>query len=179
METVPEKALKRPRGPMASYAYFVKHCREQYKGQSCRFADLTKECSEKWKGLSEEERKVFKDMAAQDNKRYKVEKKKFLEQGGVGYRSKRGTCRKRSALPTTPVKPLSGYSWFSRDEGVKLKGDPNVVGTRGLVGKTLARMWAVADPATKQKYQALAERDKVRYAKEMEMEAQKKQSPRS
>jgi high mobility group protein B1 len=39
----------------------------------------------------------------------------------------------------------------------------------GDVAKELGRLWALASPETKQKYQAMSDKDKARYEREMQI----------
>jgi hypothetical protein len=47
---------KKPRGKMASYAFFVQTCREEHNKKhpdaSVNFSEFSKKCSERWKTIS-------------------------------------------------------------------------------------------------------------------------------
>ena len=56
----------------------------------------------------------------------------------------------------------SAFFWFCNDERPKVKAINPEYGV-GDVAKELGRRWAEADPDTKSKYEAMAEKDKARY----------------
>lgn len=58
----------------------------------------------------------------------------------------------------------SAFFWFCNDERSKVKGQNPEYGV-GDIAKELGRRWADADPESKSKYEALAEKDKARYEK--------------
>ncbi|XP_030762476.1 high mobility group protein DSP1-like [Sitophilus oryzae] len=60
----------------------------------------------------------------------------------------------------------SAFFWFSNDERSKVKAANPEYGV-GDIAKELGRRWAEADPETRSKYDVLADKDKIRYEKEM------------
>lgn len=60
----------------------------------------------------------------------------------------------------------SAFFWFCNDERGKVKGENPEYGV-GDIAKELGRRWADASPESKSKFEALAEKDKARYEKEM------------
>eukprot|EP00798_Chlamydomonas_sp_ICE-L_P007605 gene7605-758_t len=72
---------------------------------------------------------------------------------------------KKEKDPNAPKKPLSGYMFFCKDnrEAVKEK-DPSLKITE--IASELGRMWKLLTDEEKKPFQAQAEKDKERYAKE-------------
>ncbi|ESO10510.1 hypothetical protein HELRODRAFT_91764 [Helobdella robusta] len=75
------KDLKKPKDKMSAYAFFMQATREEQKknsGESRSFLDFSKKASERWKNLSVEDRKTYKEMAANDSVRYKKEMANYV-----------------------------------------------------------------------------------------------------
>ncbi|KAJ3064077.1 hypothetical protein BCR33DRAFT_761755 [Rhizoclosmatium globosum] len=68
--------------------------------------------------------------------------------------------------PNAPKKALSAYLLFANDNRARVK-EENPDATFGTMGKILGAEWKEASEAVKQKYVALQEKDKERYAKAM------------
>lgn len=58
----------------------------------------------------------------------------------------------------------SAFFIFCKDERAKVKGANPEYGV-GDIAKELGKRWAEADPASKSKYEAMAEKEKARYDK--------------
>lgn len=58
----------------------------------------------------------------------------------------------------------SAFFWFCNDERGQVKANNPDYGV-GDIAKELGRKWADAEPHVKQKYEAMAEKDKARYEK--------------
>merc|ERR1711972_1138570 len=73
---------------------------------------------------------------------------------------------KKKKDPNAPKRPLAAYMFFCQEKRSVVKEEqPDI--SFGEVGKVLGKMWADADEATKKKFTDMAEKDKVRYVKEM------------
>jgi len=83
-----------------------------------------------------------------------------------GEKQRRG--KKKRKDPNAPKRSLSAFFWFCNDERSKVKGLNPEYGI-GDVAKELGRLWAECTPETKQKYQAMSEKDKARYEREMHL----------
>lgn len=157
----------KPRGRMTAYAYFVQTCREEHKrkhpDENVVFSEFSRKCAERWKTISEKEKKRFQDMAERDKKRYESEMQDYVPPKGEKGRGKK---RRHTKDPNAPKRSLSAFFWFCNDERPKVKGMNPEYGI-GDVAKVLGRMWSEADPDTKRKYEAMAERDKARYERDM------------
>jgi len=155
----------KPRGRMTSYAYFVQTCREEHKNkhpdENVVFSEFSRKCADRWKPMSEKEKKRFQDMADRDKNRYESEMQHYVPPAG-----EKGRGKKRTKDPNAPKRSLSAFFWFSNDERARIKS-LNPEYRIGDVAKELGRLWAQIDPSVKQKYEAMSERDKARYEREM------------
>lgn len=166
----------KPRGRMTAYAFFVQTCREEHKkkhpDETVIFKEFSKKCAERWKTMSDKEKKRFHEMADKDKKRYDTEMQSYVPPKGEKIRGKK---RKQIKDPNAPKRSLSAFFWFCNDERGQVKANNPDYGV-GDIAKELGRKWADAEPHTKQKYEAMAEKDKARYEREM-MEYKKKSKP--
>jgi len=157
----------KPKGRMTSYAYFIQVCREdhkkQYPDENVVFAEFSRKCAERWKNISEKEKKRFQDMADRDKNRYEHEMKDYVPvKGEKGH----GKKRRQVKDPNAPKRSLTSFFWFCNDERPRVKG-LNPEYRVGDVAKELGKLWAVMNPEMKRKYEAMSERDKARYEREM------------
>lgn len=155
----------KPRGRSTAYAYFVQHCRQEHKrlhpNENVVFAEFSRQCAERWKNMGEHEKKHFHDMASNDKKRYDEEMKHYVPPKGT----KKG--RRRQKDPSAPKRALSAFFWFCHDERPAVRSiNPDM--KVGEIAKELGRRWAAVNPDVKRKYEAMADRDKARYDREME-----------
>jgi len=158
----------KPRGRMTAYAYFVQTCRDEHKkkhpDESVVFAEFSRKCAERWKTMSDKEKKRFQDMADRDKKRYDQEMQDYVPAKGEKVRG--GKRKRQTKDPNAPKRSLSAFFWFCSDERAKIKGANPDYGI-GDIAKELGRMWGEVDADVKRKYEAMAERDKARYEREM------------
>ena len=157
----------KPRGRMTAYAFFVQTCREEHKkkhpDENVIFAEFSKKCAERWKTMNEKEKKRFHEMADKDKLRYDTEMQSYIPPKGEKVRGKK---RKQIKDPNAPKRSLSAFFWFCNDERGKVKAVNPEYGV-GDVAKELGKKWSDADITVKQKYEAMAEKDKARYEREM------------
>lgn len=75
--------------------------------------------------------------------------------------------RERKVKSNAPKRPVTAYINYLSDNRPRIKAEnPGIEFTE--IPKVGAQEWANATPVVKKKYEALAEKDKARYAKEME-----------
>lgn len=159
----------KPRGRMTAYAFFVQTCREEHKKkhpeESVIFAEFSRKCAERWKTMLDKEKKRFHEMAEKDKQRYDLEMSNYVPPKGVVVG--RGKKRKHMKDPNAPKRSLSAFFWFCHDERNKVKAANPEYGV-GDIAKELGRKWSDCDPETKGKYEAMADKDKQRYEREMQ-----------
>jgi len=156
------KDLKKPKGKMSSYAYFVQTCREEHKKKhpeaSVNFSEFSKKCSERWKTMSQKEKGKFEDMAKQDKVRYEGEMEHYIPPKGIK--------KKRIKDPNAPKRPPSAFFLFCADFRAKVKGEhPGL--SIGSTAKKLGEMWNGLSAEDKQPYEKKAAKLKEKYDKDI------------
>ncbi|CAG0919138.1 unnamed protein product [Notodromas monacha] len=155
----------KPKGRTTAYAFFMKLMSEEQrkKNQSVAFTELTKMCSERWKNMSESEKHKFQVMANEDKVRYDNEMMGYVP----GPTDTKTSSKRKKKDPNAPKRAMSAFFWFSHDERAKIKvSNPGRLAVAD-VSKELGRRWAQVSAADKHHYQKLADKDKLRYEKEM------------
>jgi len=141
-------------------------CREEQKkknpGATVAFAEFGKQCGEKWKAMTAKEKKRFEDMAVKDKARYDKEMTGYKPSAGGDAPGKRK--RKEKKDPNAPKRALSAFFCFCAEERPKVRAK-NPDWPIGEVGKELGKRWGLC--TNKAKFEALANKDKERYAKEI------------
>ncbi|ESN95018.1 hypothetical protein HELRODRAFT_157726 [Helobdella robusta] len=160
MGRAPKDSAK-PKGKMSAYAFFMQATREERKKknpeESLSLSEFSKQASEKWKNMSDKDKKKYEELAAKDSMRYKEEMADYVPTNGEKKR-KRG-----SKDPNAPKRALSAFFCFSNEERAKVKAEfPSL--SIGEVAKELGKRWEVCK--NKDKYEAMAAKDKERYEKE-------------
>ncbi|ESO11075.1 hypothetical protein HELRODRAFT_167607 [Helobdella robusta] len=74
------KDSKKPKGQMSAYAFFMQATREEQKknhGEFLSFSELSMQAFKKWKNLSDENRKIYKEMARKDSEKHQAKMRKI------------------------------------------------------------------------------------------------------
>lgn len=156
---------------------FQNAMRDTYKAEfpAMTFGQLSKHTSEQYKKLSEEEKKAWKDKAAEDKERYDRELAAYsppegYDNYGVLIESKTLGTRKYTKKEwdaDAPKRPRGSYCMFT---GVArpqiLKDFPGIKFTD--MGHVMGERWRALSPDEKKKYEDLALEDKKRFDAEME-----------
>merc|ERR1712071_642259 len=127
------------------------------------FLEFSKKCAGQWKTMSDKDKKKFQGMADRDKVRFDDEMKHYEPApGAVG----RGSKRKQVKDPNAHKRSLSAFSWFCNDERGAIKSShPDF--TVGAIAKELGKKWGEVDESPKSRYEAMAEKDKARYERDM------------
>nr|XP_034373027.1 high mobility group protein B1-like [Arvicanthis niloticus] len=154
--------LKKPRGKMSSYAFFVQTCWEEHKKKhpdaSVNFSEFSKKCSERWKTMSAKEKWKFEDMAKADKALYEREVKAYIPP--------KGETRKKFKDPNAPKRPPSAFILFCSEYRPKIKGEhPGF--SIGDVAKKLGEMWNNTAVGDKQPYEKKAAKLKEKCEKDI------------
>uniref|UniRef100_A0A2K5DMF4 High mobility group protein B3 n=1 Tax=Aotus nancymaae TaxID=37293 RepID=A0A2K5DMF4_AOTNA len=137
--------LKKPKGKMSAYAFFVQTCREEHKKKKpevpVSFAEFSKKCSERWKTMSRKEKSKFDEMTKVDKVHYDWEMK--------DYGPAKGGKKKKD--PNAPKRPPSGFFLFCSEFRPEIKStNPGI--SIGDVAKKLDEMWNNLNDSEKQPY---------------------------
>uniref|UniRef100_A0A8C2UQ29 HMG box domain-containing protein n=1 Tax=Chinchilla lanigera TaxID=34839 RepID=A0A8C2UQ29_CHILA len=96
---------KKPRGRMASDAFFVQTCREEHKKKhpdaSVNFSEFAEKCSERWKTVTAKGKGKSEDMAQAGKARYETEMKTYIPP--------KGEAKKKFKDPSALKRPPSGF----------------------------------------------------------------------
>lgn len=133
-----------PKKPQTAYMIFSTKIRPKIKEENpdASFADLSRLIGKKWKSLSDKAKKPYTDEANKLKEAYLKEKSKHEQ----------------------PKKKRSSYIYFSSDVREKIaKENPGMDITE--IAKIIGQKWK--NLKNKQKYIDLAEKDKIRYEKEL------------
>lgn len=109
---------KKPRGKMASYAFFVQTCREEPKKKppdASISQSFLRKRSERWKPMSAKNKGKFEDVAKADKARYEREMKTYIPP--------KGETKKKFKDPNAPKRPPSAFFLFCSEDRPKIKGE--------------------------------------------------------
>ena len=175
----PEKVAKAvkpadyPKGPQTAYFLFMGEVRSKVAAENPTLstADLTKKLAEMYRALPADEVERIQALAKKDKERHETEMAAFLANGGekVGRAtkaSKEGKAAKPAKDPNMPKRPLSAFFIFSNEKRPEVSKEMN--NDIGKIGKRMGELWAVISADEKARFEALAAKDKLRFAKECE-----------
>lgn len=139
-----------PKKPLSAYMFFCKARRAELKAENpaASFCELGKKLGQEWKAMEADDRTEYTDQAEQDKVRY-------ADEGG----------KKRKKKAGGPKRALSAYMFFSQETRPILKEEDASLGFAEL-GKEIGARWKQLED--KSRFHAMAEEDKVRYAKDVE-----------
>jgi hypothetical protein len=171
-------AIKKPKGRMTAYTYFVQTCREEHRkshpSENVNFTEFSKKCAERWKEMTENEKKRFADMADKDKERYEAEMAVYTRATWHTSNESYQVSRKKKKDPNAPKRPLSAFFIYCADERPGLKAiHPGY--SVGEMAKELGDRWNKIPPELKVTYETRAQQDKKRY--EMDMDAYRHSLP--
>ena len=157
--------VKEPKKARNAYTFFGKEMREKLKGENLDFPSMTKRLAQEWKKVSDADKQKYEAQAAEDQARYE----KDMEQFKIDH-PETVTKKTRSSKPKDPTKPKkqrNAYIFYSLDHRDKVKAE-NADVTQAELMKKLGEKWSKLSPTEKEKYEELANKDKIRHEKEME-----------
>ncbi|XP_052890833.1 high mobility group protein DSP1-like [Anopheles moucheti] len=159
---------KKPRGPITAYAYFVqawyKELRNKQPAQLVYLTELSRNCADCWKTMLDNDKQVFRDMAAKDKVRYALEMQSYVATPDAVPRPRKQ--RRKFKDPNAPKRPITPYLRFCHDERGKVKALNPEYGL-GDIMKVLGRKWTGMDAEEKQKYVKMCEMDWQKYHQEL------------
>ena len=119
------------------------------------FGTLTKKLTEMWKALTDEERKIYEDMAVKDKERYYTETEA------------RGIAKHKAAVEAfEPKRPVKAFVHFSYEARARIKKVDDTI-ERTLMLKRLAIEWSELPEDEKNKWRVIHKKDKERYARQI------------
>lgn len=157
------KDPNKPKGAKNAYSFFGSEVTPQMRLESpnMTFAEASKELGKRWKEADDATRKKYEDMAIADKERYETEMK--------GYKPPpQGKVVKKQKDPNKPKGKTHSYMFFSIETAPLVRKEfPEMPTTE--VAKTVGSRWKELSEEARKKYEAMAEKDKIRYDEEMEL----------
>jgi hypothetical protein len=164
-----QKKKKDPNAPKrgkTAFMYFSNAVRQSVKAENpdASFGDMGKLVGAKWNALPAEEKVKYEKMASSDKERYQREMKDYSPPAESKGAKGKATKKKKDA--NAPKNSLTSFMFFSQEVRPKLKAeDPDL--SFGDLGKKLGELFRALSPQEKEKYEKMAEKDKLRYKEAM------------
>jgi len=152
-----------PKRPMSSYFIFCAAKRSDVATKFSSLGGASKELSRLWSKLSDDDKKVYIEMATTAKSAYELKKRKWEEETKHLRKSKRGKVAPKGSSTTHPKRTRSAYIFFCSSNRAEVSKD---YGSLGEISKELGRRWKNLDAAAKSKYETMSAEDKLRYTKE-------------
>jgi len=162
-QTRAKKDPNAPKRPLCGFMMFSSEERAKVRQlmPNAGVGELGKELGKRWAEASPEIRAKYNAMAGLDKERFVREKNEYQLAPRMG--QWRGARAKKD--PNAPKRNVPGFMWFSNDERGQIRAE-NPGMRVGDCAKELSRRWALADPETRARYDAMAQQDKQRYERE-------------
>ncbi|CAL4065562.1 unnamed protein product [Meganyctiphanes norvegica] len=168
----PPVKTKKPKGRMTAYSFYVQLERKKLPPDlNVNWVEFSRQCSDRWKSMSEEDKKNFHEKAEADKERYQNEMANWNPGPGVLHtqgKGKHGYFFKKPKDPNRPKRAQSAFFYFANDERQKVR-DLNPDLSVGDVAKELGRKWKEMTSEEKTSFEKMAEEDRLRYYKAMDV----------
>jgi len=161
-----KKKKKDPNAPkkaLTSYMYFMNRNRASIKEKNpeATFGELARLVAAAFRALTPEQKQKYIDLSTIDKGRYQKQMQNYIPPKG-------SSVPKKYKDPNKPKRAMTSFMCFANATRPQVKIDqPNL--SFGDVGKTLGRLFRELTPEEKDKFIQIANKDKVRYAKAMEV----------
>jgi hypothetical protein len=156
-----------PKRGMSGFMFFSNARRPELKAENPEwaFGEFGKAIGAEWQQLSDSDKAPYQKKADKDKIRYEKEMENYdppedLDTGGKKKKQKKD--------PNAPKGPKSAYMFFSVVRRPTLAAD-NPDWAFGEFGKAIGAEWKLMPDSQKTKYVKQAEKDKARYAADMEV----------
>jgi len=155
---VNQKSIKdpnAPKKPLSAYFLFSQAERLKVKGENPEFSviDVAKEIGRRWATVDPLLKATYEKKYQEAKELYDIEMGPYKTQ-------------KKKKDPKAPKQPMSAYFIFSAEQRSKVKDEnPSLSFTE--IAKELGRRWGDLNPSEKQKYQARADQERVKYENNM------------
>jgi len=172
------KDTNAPKKNVSAYLLYQNAMRDKFKRDNpgMSFGQLSKYTSHMYKNLSPEEKAAWEQVAQQDKERFEAEMAAyepppghdsrgvlFLDEGHLAV----GRKRKRPRDPQAPKRNKGSFVLFAEEERPRIKSEyPDIKFTD--MGVILGERWRALLKGQKERYEAMANEDKARFAHEMD-----------
>jgi hypothetical protein len=156
-----------PKKPLTSYMLYMQAQRGSVMAENpaLKFGEVSKKISEDWKVLSEAQKKVYADKAAEDKKRYDAEMKHYKPPVGGEDESDDRPKKKAKKDPDAPKRGQNAYMFFVNELREKMKAENTTMKAPDLA-KFAGEKWRTMTPEEKKPYDEKAAADKERAERE-------------
>jgi len=134
------------------------------------FTEYAKIIGAEWRAMTEEDKKPYDKMAAEDKARYKRELEKYTPPEGysaTGIGPEKKTKKRRKKDPNAPKRATTAFMFYSNQRRPVLRAK-NPEWAFGKFGQVIGAEWKKMTDKEKAEYVALSEKDKIRYKAEKE-----------
>ncbi|KEG13890.1 putative high mobility group protein [Trypanosoma grayi] len=151
-----------PKAALSAYILFGNDHRDKIKAESpdMKNTEILQRLGKMWADASEAVKEKYKKMADNDKKRFEQELSEYKKCGGEVY--KRGGGKVKTKDENAPKRPMSAYIFFANDFRKK---NPNLGVAETAKGAGAA--WKNLSEDARKPFNAMAEKDKERYQREM------------
>jgi len=167
-KTKKKKDKNAPKGARSAYILFCADERAQVKDDTPDISakDVLVELGKRWKAVSEKVKTKYQKMADEDKVRFKNEMENYVP--GEDIEEKEKTKKKKDK--NAPKGARSAYILFCADERAQVKEDTPDISAKDVLVELGKRWKALKDDDEDRynEYLVMAEKDKVRFKKEME-----------
>ena len=161
-----------PKRNVSAYLMYQNGMRDEFKRENpaMTFGQLSKFTSHMYKSLTVQEKQTWELRANQDKERFDRQMKNYVpphgydEKGNLILAHKKNKRNKRALKdPNAPKRARGSFVFFADEYRPRVVSDnPGIKFTD--MGTELGRIWRALDPTVKQKYNDLANKDKLRFA---------------
>eukprot|EP00536_Pseudo-nitzschia_multiseries_P001699 jgi/Psemu1/250897/estExt_Genewise1Plus.C_220028 len=168
----PKKDPNKPKRAQTAFMIFSNENRERLKKENPElgFGDLSKLIGSEYKALGQETLADLDKKVQKEKARYEREMKDYTPPEGFEPADTKGKgkakAKKKEKDPNAPKRAVTGYMFYSKKMRPIIKEEqPDIKFTE--MGKLIGEKWRELSADDKQEFEALAEKDKERYTKEM------------
>jgi hypothetical protein len=165
-----------PKRNVSAYLMYQNAMRDTFKAENpgISFGELSRHTSQMYKNLTPEEKMQWEQAARQDKERFLAEISSYHPPPGHDARGMMiendalsGRKRKRPKDPNAPKRNKGSFVLFAEEERPRIKQEfPDIKFTD--MGVILGERWRALDKDQKDRYEAMANQEKARFADEME-----------
>jgi len=156
-----------PKKPLTSYMLYMQAQRASVMAANpaLKFGEVSKKISEDWKVLTEAQKKVYTDKAADDKKRFEAEMKNYKPPVWSDDESENRPKKKAKKDPDAPKRGQNAYMFFANELREKMKGDTAPMKAPDFA-KFAGEKWRTMTADEKKPYDEKAAADKERAERE-------------
>jgi len=156
--------------PHSAWIYFCQDRRAEIvrDNPGLGFGEICKALALIWAAISEADKAVYKERAAQDTKRYEIFRSNFSDtQKKYLRRYRKYRKERRKNHPKTALSPYMCFVKAKRAEIVRTQQEINPSTSFEDIGRLLGKTWKKLSDREKRPFMRLASQDRERYTREL------------